>query len=340
MKIVKRIALVLGILLVIYIGVGLFAKSTVHVERSTFIAAEAGLVYDQINNLKNWKNWSYWDNIDPNMVSGYEGPEVGIGAMHKWESENDSVGHGSLTITQSEPGKFVETKLEFEGMGTHMGGWKIQDTTGGVQVTTYMDMNAPFYMRPVMLFMDMDAVLGADFEKALKGLKERSESLVKPAGPEMKIETTMMPAMNIIVIKDSCSDKEISERMNMIYEELRTEMTKQGASFAGSRFGIFHRVDFLQDSSMFFVLEAGIPVDKPMKNAGRAVYREEKGGNVVKAAYYGPYDGMTIAHMKINEYMKANGITSAGAPWEVYVMDSEKEPDPSRWLTEICYPVN
>jgi AraC family transcriptional regulator len=37
--------------------------------------------------------------------------------------------------------------------------------------------------------------------------------------------------------------------------------------------------------------------------------------------------------------MKSQGLEPAGAPWEVYVTDPGAEPDPSKWRTDIFFPV-
>src|ERR1041385_2619959 len=136
MKILKRIVIVIVILLAAWIILALIAKPEVHVERTTMINAPASAAFEQVNSLKNWKTWSYWDNIDKvSMHDSFAGPESGVGALHYWNSPNDSVGKGNLKITQSTPNQFVETELSFEGMGSSMGGWKFKDTTGGVMVT-------------------------------------------------------------------------------------------------------------------------------------------------------------------------------------------------------------
>jgi hypothetical protein len=64
MKILKRIALVLGVLVGIWLILALFAPSNVRVERTAMINAPAAIVFDQVNTLQHWKAWSYWDNID------------------------------------------------------------------------------------------------------------------------------------------------------------------------------------------------------------------------------------------------------------------------------------
>ncbi len=324
----------------IYLILALFAPSKIHVERTMVINADANIVHGQINDLKNWKKWSFWDNIDPNMKSTFEGSESGVGAIHKWESENDSVGKGSLTITQSEPGKFVETKLAFEGMGESMGGWRIKDTTGGVAVTSYMDMAPPFLFRPMCLFMDMEKMLGEDFMKSLAGLKTLAESIKNEPPPAPVIEEGTMEATKVLTILDSCNSmKEIGPKLGALYGEMGAEATKAGAKQAGAVFAIYHKVTVMENGDMKFVLEAGVPVDKEMKSAGRVKYWVMPACNVVKAAHYGKYETTDRTHAAAHEWISSNNKQIIGSPWEVYVTDPGKEPDSNKWLTEIYYPI-
>jgi effector-binding domain-containing protein len=340
MRILKGIGIGLVLIIAVYVILALFGPSKVHVERSTMINASAATIYNEINTLKNWKSWSYWDNIDPNMQSTYEGPEAGVGAKHIWKSENDSVGNGSLTITKSEPNTFVETTLEFEGMGTSVGGWKIADTTGAAKVTTYMDMEIGFLFRPMMLFMNMDEMLGKDFEKSLQNLKAHCEALPSPEmTAEINIEATTMPAMKILYITDSADEKSISQKLGESYGAIQAEMAKQGLTQTGAVFAIYNKVDYRPDGSMHFVMDIGIPVDKAGKNAGNIKYMETAGGNAVRGDHYGPYEATPASHEAMDKWMKNNGKVVTGGPWEVYVTDPGVEPDQSKWLTQIYYPV-
>jgi effector-binding domain-containing protein len=337
MKFFKRFLLVIAVLIGIYLIAGLLMNGSIHIERSMVIKADAGTVYNEINSLKNWKSWSYWDNIDTAMKSVYSGPESGVGCKHSWESSNDSVGKGSLTITKNEAGKFIETELSFEGMGTSLGGWKIRDTTDGVLATTYMDIEMPFFARPMTLFMDMDEMLGGDFVKSLNGLKTRCEAIAAICGG-VRIELTTAPAMKIMSIRDSCSEKEISNKLGELYGEISAEMVKQRMEQSGSVFGIYHSVSVQGDSGMYFVFEAGIPVNKKGTSAGRVNYSEIGAARVVKAYHYGLYNQTPATHEKIEAWMKAYKLPAAGPVWEIYVTDPMTESDPSKWLTEINYP--
>jgi hypothetical protein len=191
MKILKIVVISLLLIAGIYLLVGAFMNPVIHVESQIGIQKSPEMVFEQINNLQNWKHWSYWDNIDPNMKSSFSGPEAGEGAVHSWESKNDSVGNGSMAIVKSVPGQLVETKLTFEGMGDHMGGWKIEPEGEGVKVTAWIDMNTGILFRPLMAMMGMKKVLEEDFGRSLSGLKSHCESLPEPEPEPESMENSL-----------------------------------------------------------------------------------------------------------------------------------------------------
>jgi len=282
MKILKGIGIVVVLLLAVYLILCICGPSKMHVERSVVINQKAEVVFNEINTLKQWKLWSYWDNIDPNMQSTYEGPESGVGAVHKWTSENDSVGNGSLTIKTSTPNSLIECDLAFEGMGTSTSGWAITDTAGGVKVTVYMDGETPFMFRAMMMFMNMDEMLGKDFEATLAGLKKHTESLGS-SDVEYVMEETKSPALKLLMIADSAMNvTELGEKLGALYGEILAEMAKQNLTEASAPVGIYDKVEYMADGSMKFWFKAGIPVDKEGKSAGRITYWESTAANAIK----------------------------------------------------------
>lgn len=340
MKILKGIGITVVLLVAVYLILALFGPSSMHVERSIMIDASSETVFNEINSLKQWKSWSYWDNIDPNMKSTYEGPESGVGAKHIWTSEHDSVGNGSLTVKTSQPNTLVECDLAFEGMGTSTSGWHLKDTAGGVLVTATMDGETPFLFRPMMLFMNMDEMLGKDFEATLAGLKKHCESLPSPEmTAEYVMENAMTPAWKLLTIQDSATSETISQKLGELYGEIMGEMAKQKLTQAGAPVAIYDNVAYNPDGSMKFWFKAGIPVDKAGKNSGRVMYWENTPGNAVKCNYYGDYAKTDECHEAIDKYITDHGKTINGGVWEVYVTDPMVEKDTAKWLTEIYYPV-
>jgi len=329
----KKLGIVLLVIVIIFAVVSFFLPGTIKVERSTVINAPIKTVFDQVNTIKNWKYWSFWDNIDPNMKSDYEGPESGAGAVHKWESENDSVGKGSLTIVESTDPNTITTSLYFEGMGSSMGGWMFDESDAGVRTSMYMVLEMPFYGR-IFPGLMMDGFLGKDFEKALAGLKNYCESL--PAQPEGKwsVEVITTEPINALTTMVNTNHQEFQMKLGEAYGNIMMEMGKQELHQSGPVFAIYYK--WTDDG---VELEPGIPVDNAGKSEGDIKATEVPAKKAMKVDYYGNYDGLGEVHEFIDQWAAANNMTVNGPPWEEYITDPDNEPDTSKWLTRVYYPV-
>jgi AraC family transcriptional regulator len=63
------------------------------------------------------------------------------------------------------------------------------------------------------------------------------------------------------------------------------------------------------------------------------------GGPVATTLHTGPYDQLPEVYAAIERWIKAEGLSAAGAPWECYVTDPGEVPDPKDWKTEVFWPL-
>jgi hypothetical protein len=168
----KKILIGLGIVIAIVVVIIASRPDTYSVERSTTIAAPASVVYPLINNFHRWKEWSPWEGLDPAMTRTFEGPASGVGASYAW-SGNDQVGKGRMTITDTHRNEDVHIKLEFiepwEATNTTL--FSLRPEHGRLNVTWRMEGSHNFVGKAFSMFMDMDSMVGKDFEKGLDTLK-------------------------------------------------------------------------------------------------------------------------------------------------------------------------
>ncbi len=129
------------------------------------------MIFSIINDLHQWGLWSPYDKRDPNMKKTFDGPRSGPGAVYSWNGNND-VGEGRLTITGSKPGELVSMKLEFSRpfKATNDVNFKLEPSQGGTRVSWIMDGKHNFVMKAMSLFMNMDQMVGKDFEQGLANL--------------------------------------------------------------------------------------------------------------------------------------------------------------------------
>jgi hypothetical protein len=166
---------VIGLIAVLLIVVAT-RPSTFRVERSITVAAPPETVFAQVNDFHAWDAWSPWAKLDPQMKTTYEGPAAGTGASYAWAG-NDKVGEGRMAIESSERPSRIDIKLVF------LKPWAATNTTvfmfapapEGTKVTWAMEGHNDFMGKAASLFMNMDAMVGGDFERGLAALKAVAE---------------------------------------------------------------------------------------------------------------------------------------------------------------------
>lgn len=151
--------------------------SEFRIERETTIAAPPELVYANLDDFRRWLPWSPWEKLDPAMTREYTGPESGVGAKYGWVG-GDAVGEGRMEITASEPPKRLTLRLEFVApmQATNEVVFALEPAAYGTTVRWSMAGTNGFVQKAFGVFMDVDAMVGADFERGLADLTKLSEA--------------------------------------------------------------------------------------------------------------------------------------------------------------------
>ncbi|WP_437482070.1 SRPBCC family protein [Sorangium sp. So ce1014] len=181
MKVLKYVGLGLLAVVLLFVIVVMTQPSTFRVERSETVAAPAEAVYAQVVDFHAWQGWSPWEKLDPSMQRTYGGPPSGTGASYAW-SGNEQAGEGKMTITEAKQPSNVTIRLEFikPFEATNTTTFTLVPAPGGTKVTWAMEGENTFVGKAFGLFMDMDKMVGADFEKGLSAIKQNVESKAAP----------------------------------------------------------------------------------------------------------------------------------------------------------------
>jgi uncharacterized protein YndB with AHSA1/START domain len=174
---IKKVLIALAAAIVIFAGVVAFQPSDFTITRTTVINAPPAKVFPYVNDFSKWGAWSPWEKIDPAMKRVFEGPRAGVGAMYSWEGDKN-VGSGKMTITESKASEAVKIKLEFfkpmEGLSPTE--FTFQPEGKGTKVTWTMTGTNNFISKAFCLFMDMDKMVGGQFDQGLAQMKAAAES--------------------------------------------------------------------------------------------------------------------------------------------------------------------
>lgn len=173
----KKIGIGLVVVLAVFLVVVAVQPEDFKFSRSTVIAAAPSQVFPHVNNFHHWEAWSPWAKLDPSMTKAYTGSESGEGAVYSWVG-NDKVGEGKMTILKSQPTDSITIQLDFlkPMEATNAAEFTFKPEGEGTLVTWTMTGKKNFVAKAFHLLMDMDKLLGPDFERGLAQLKTVAES--------------------------------------------------------------------------------------------------------------------------------------------------------------------
>jgi hypothetical protein len=173
---IKIIAIVV---LVLVAGVLVFAATkpdTFRVQRTASINASAERIFPLINDLHRFNTWNPYEKKDPAIKGSYSGTESGKGARYAFDGNKD-VGKGSLEITESAAPTRVAMQLRMTApmQADNNIEFTLERRGTATSVTWSMHGGMPFVAKLMSVFVDMDKMIGKDFETGLANLKAVAE---------------------------------------------------------------------------------------------------------------------------------------------------------------------
>ena len=176
-EIVAIVAIVLAIAIAIVLIIAASKPDTFSVRRAATVRAPAEKIFPLINDFHHWGTWSPYENRDPAMKRSYSGPANGVGAVYGWDG-NNNVGAGRMEILETSPPAKIVIKLDFfkpfEGHNTAE--FTILPQGDATDVRWVMHGPAPFMSRLMQVFINIDRMIGKDFEIGLANLKRLTEN--------------------------------------------------------------------------------------------------------------------------------------------------------------------
>jgi hypothetical protein len=172
----KKILIGLAVVVIVFVIIVALQPAHYQVTRSATMSAPPAAVFEQINDFHKWDAWSPWAKLDPAMKTTFEGPPAGTGAIYTWVG-NSKVGEGRMTLTESRTNDLIRLKLDFikPFASTAMNEFNFKPEGDRTAVTWSMTGENNFIGKAFCLFMNMDKMVGGDFEKGLASLKSVTE---------------------------------------------------------------------------------------------------------------------------------------------------------------------
>ena len=175
-EIIAIIAVVLAIAIAILLILAASKPDTFTVRRATMVKAPPETIFPLINDFHQWGTWSPYETKDPAMKRTYSGTASGKGAVYAWQG-NKNVGSGRMEILDSSAPSKIVIKLDFfapfEGHNTAE--FTMLPQGDVTNVTWLMHGPVPFMAKIMHVLMNIDRMVGKDFEIGLANLKRITE---------------------------------------------------------------------------------------------------------------------------------------------------------------------
>lgn len=174
MKVLKVLIIIVVLLLAVFFIGGMLLPKTYSVSRSTIIKAPESEVYTNISDFHNFLKWNPWSRMEPEATVTITGTPAQPGHLYKWSGKK--TGKGQMEIMQIQDPLLVDILLTFtEPMkSVAKTAFNMEKVSGGTKVTWSMKGESDAALDRWM-YLNMDNMIGKDFESGLKNLKEMSE---------------------------------------------------------------------------------------------------------------------------------------------------------------------
>ncbi|MBR0970305.1 MULTISPECIES: SRPBCC family protein [Bradyrhizobium] len=176
LKAIAIIAILLAAGIVSVLVFALTKPDTFRVERSLAVKAPANAIYPLVADFHRWTAWSPYEGRDPAMKRSFGGTAEGKGATYAWDG-NNNVGSGHMEILEASASSRLRIKLDFERPfeGHNTAEFTFVPQGDATLVTWAMSGPAPILSKVMQVFINMDTMIGKDFEAGLASLKKLTE---------------------------------------------------------------------------------------------------------------------------------------------------------------------
>jgi uncharacterized protein YndB with AHSA1/START domain len=175
-EVIVILAIILAVAIAIVLILAATKPDTFRIERSATINAPAERIFAVLSDFHQWTGWSPWEHKNPALKRSYSGAERGKGAIYGWEGNKD-VGTGRMEILEANAPSRLAIKLDFfkpfEAHNTAE--FTMLPQGNATNVRWVMHGPATFISKVMQVFINLDKMVGKDFETGLANLKRLTE---------------------------------------------------------------------------------------------------------------------------------------------------------------------
>lgn len=150
-----------------------------------------------------------------------------------------------------------------------------------------------------------------------------------------EITTRDLPAARVLGTSSTITPDGLGAFCEEGYHRIYGTLAAAGAAPAGPPRLVY--LDLADDS---WTVEACVPVEGLAEAPGGLDLHEVPAGRAAVTQHVGPYDELGLAYREVESWIQAQGLVSAGPPYDVYTNDpSQVGGDTTKLETQIVWPV-
>jgi len=310
-------------------------KGEFRVKKSMIINSQKSTAFSYANELKNWEDWYSLAVEDSLLNIKYSNKTVGRGSFCSWEGKE---GYGDLKIINLKENDNILQKINFNGNSADVL-MVFKDTLGKTKVTLNAKGKMNFTSKIWTLFYDIDHSIGFIFEKSLTNLDKKLDYEINTYNVNINGVVKKLEAF-YLAQKFTSKFSNIGKNSRIVFSKITTFCNENNIKVNGKPFVIYHTYDTINKQSKISVC---IPITTPIFiSQGSEILSDTlKSFEAVKTTLRGDYTHTIKALKKTSEYFKKNNLKldSKFSHLEVYSIGKNEINSPSKWKTEIYFPL-
>ncbi|NDP27869.1 MAG: transcriptional regulator [Flavobacterium sp.] len=336
MRIIKYLFL---LLLLSFVALSIFIatqKGSFTVERSKIIHSPKSSIYNYVNDYKNWGDWNSLA-VEDSLINITVSPNsAGKGSSCSWEGKQ---GDGDLqTINVKEADSIVQI-MNFKGNSADIS-MRFKDTLGGTKVSWKAKGKMDFLFKVLTAFNGgAEKIFGLMFEKSLNNLNKRLDYEINTYS--VKVNGLVNVPETFYLAQTFTSEfSKVGKNSSIVFSKITDFCRKNNIKISGKPFVIYHTYDTSKELAKLSVC---IPIKDPifLMEGSDISSKTLKTFQAVKTTLTGDYSHTTKALDKTQQYFNANylNVDNAFSRVEIFTIGKNEINSPSKWITEIYYPV-
>ncbi len=336
MKILKYISL---LLLLSFVSFSVFIatqKGVFSIEKSEVIPISKNNLYNYVNDYQNWGDFMDFMTGRNEMRIHYSKNSIGKGATCTWESNEEN---GTIQTVSTKENDSIYQKMNLDGTKYAIT-WILKDTLGGTKITMKSTGEMSFsYKIYAALHGGASRIIGNVFENSLSNLNKQ---LVYEINTYKIKVNGLVQKKGTPYIKQSFTSKisSIVKNTRIVFPKMIAFCKQNTIELNGKPFIIYHTYD---EESGLAQISLCIPIKEAIiTSEGSDILTDElEPFLAIKTSLYGDYSHHKEALKKSIGYINRNVITPDARfnHLEVYTISKSDSNKPSKWKTEIYFPV-